>query len=64
MRIDEDGAMSVDEGAMSVQEGATRVGERRMRVEHASKIGACLWFDDQAEEAADFYVTVFSARRA
>jgi predicted 3-demethylubiquinone-9 3-methyltransferase (glyoxalase superfamily) len=35
-----------------------------MRVEHASKIGPCLWFDDQAEEAADFYVTVFSARRA
>ena len=35
-----------------------------MRVEHVSKIAPCLWFDDQAEEAADFYVTVFSARRA
>jgi predicted 3-demethylubiquinone-9 3-methyltransferase (glyoxalase superfamily) len=23
------------------------------------KIGPCLWFDDQAEEAADFYVSVF-----
>jgi predicted 3-demethylubiquinone-9 3-methyltransferase (glyoxalase superfamily) len=35
-----------------------------MRVEHVSKIGPCLWFDDRAEEAADFYVSVFSARRA
>jgi predicted 3-demethylubiquinone-9 3-methyltransferase (glyoxalase superfamily) len=35
-----------------------------MRVEHLSKIGPCLWFDDRAEEAADFYVSVFSARRA
>ena len=30
-----------------------------MRVEHVSKIGLCLWFDDRAEEAADFYVSVF-----
>jgi predicted 3-demethylubiquinone-9 3-methyltransferase (glyoxalase superfamily) len=35
-----------------------------VRVEHVSKIGPCLWFDDRAEEAADFYVSVFSARRA
>jgi predicted 3-demethylubiquinone-9 3-methyltransferase (glyoxalase superfamily) len=35
-----------------------------MRVEHVSKIAPCLWFDDQAEQAADFYVTAFSARRA
>ena len=35
-----------------------------MRVEHVSKIGPCLWFDDRAEDAADFYVSVFSARRA
>ncbi len=26
-----------------------------------SKIKPCLWFDDQAEEAASFYVSVFSA---
>ena len=35
-----------------------------MRIEHASKIGPCLWFDDQAEDAANFYVSAFSARRA
>lgn len=64
MRIDEEGTMRVDEGAVSVQEGAIRVEERPMRVEHVSKIGSCLWFDDQAEQAADFYVKVFSARRA
>lgn len=27
------------------------------------KITTFLWFDDQAEEAAEFYVTVFRARR-
>lgn len=27
------------------------------------KIGPCLWFDDQAEEAADFYVSVFENSR-
>jgi predicted 3-demethylubiquinone-9 3-methyltransferase (glyoxalase superfamily) len=26
------------------------------------KISPCLWFDNQAEEAANFYVSVFSAR--
>ena len=25
----------------------------------AEKITTCLWFDNQAEEAADFYVSVF-----
>ena len=25
----------------------------------AEKITTCLWFDNQAEEAADFYVAVF-----
>ena len=35
-----------------------------MRIEHASKIGPCLWFDNQAEDAANFYVSAFSARRA
>jgi len=35
-----------------------------MRIEHASKIAPCLWFDDQAEEAANRYVSVFSTRRA
>ena len=64
MRVEEEGTMRVDEGAMSVEEGAIRVEERAMRVEHVSKIGPCLWFDDQAEQAADFYVKVFSARRA
>jgi predicted 3-demethylubiquinone-9 3-methyltransferase (glyoxalase superfamily) len=28
------------------------------------KITPCLWFDDKAEEAANFYVSVFSAVRA
>jgi predicted 3-demethylubiquinone-9 3-methyltransferase (glyoxalase superfamily) len=27
------------------------------------KITPFLWFDDKAEEAASFYVSVFSARR-
>ena len=27
------------------------------------KIGPCLWFDDQAEEAANFYVSVFRNSR-
>ena len=27
------------------------------------KISPFLWFDDQAEDAANFYVSVFSARR-
>ena len=35
-----------------------------MGVDHVSKIEPCLWFDDRAEEAANFYVSVFSARRA
>ena len=35
-----------------------------MGVDHVSKIEPCLWLDDQAEEAANFYVSVFSARRA
>lgn len=35
-----------------------------MEIQHVSKIEPCLWFDDQAEEAANHYVSVFSARRA
>jgi predicted 3-demethylubiquinone-9 3-methyltransferase (glyoxalase superfamily) len=35
-----------------------------MRIEHASKIAPCLWLDDRAEEAANFYVSTFSTRRA
>ena len=35
-----------------------------MGVDHVSKIEPCLWLDDQAEEAANFYVSVFSARRS
>jgi predicted 3-demethylubiquinone-9 3-methyltransferase (glyoxalase superfamily) len=35
-----------------------------MGVDHVSKIEPCLWLDDRAEEAANFYVSVFSARRA
>jgi predicted 3-demethylubiquinone-9 3-methyltransferase (glyoxalase superfamily) len=35
-----------------------------MRIEHASKIAPCLWFDNQAEDAANFYVSAFSGRRA
>jgi predicted 3-demethylubiquinone-9 3-methyltransferase (glyoxalase superfamily) len=35
-----------------------------MGADHVSKIEPCLWFDDQAEDAANFYVSVFSARRA
>ena len=27
------------------------------------KMSSCLWFDDQAEEAADFYVSVFDDAR-
>jgi predicted 3-demethylubiquinone-9 3-methyltransferase (glyoxalase superfamily) len=57
-------AMRVEDEAMRVEEGVIRVEEGAPRVEHASKIGPCLWFDAQAEQAADFYVKVFSARRA
>jgi predicted 3-demethylubiquinone-9 3-methyltransferase (glyoxalase superfamily) len=56
--------MGMDEGAIRVEEGAIRIEEPAERAEHVSKIGPCLWFDDQAEPAADFYVKVFSARRA
>ena len=35
-----------------------------MGVDHVSMIEPCLWLDDQAEEGANFYVSVFSARRA
>ena len=28
------------------------------------KITPCLWFDPEAEEAADFYVSVFATRRS
>ncbi len=30
-----------------------------MGVDHVSKIEPCLWFDDQAEEAAKFYTAIF-----
>lgn len=30
-----------------------------MTTENENKISACLWFDDQAEEAANFYVSIF-----
>jgi len=30
---------------------------------HAQRIAPCLWFDDQAEEAAKFYVSVFENSR-
>lgn len=45
---------------------ATGEGEKgeAMGIDHVSKIEPCLWFDDQAEQAANFYVSVFSARRA
>jgi predicted 3-demethylubiquinone-9 3-methyltransferase (glyoxalase superfamily) len=36
-------------------------GRKRMRV--TSKIAPCLWFDHQAEEAANFYVSVFKNSR-
>jgi len=29
---------------------------------HMQEITPCLWFDDRAEEAANFYVSVFSVR--
>jgi predicted 3-demethylubiquinone-9 3-methyltransferase (glyoxalase superfamily) len=34
-----------------------------MRIEHASKIGPCLWFDSQAEDAAKFYTSIFPDSR-
>ena len=32
-------------------------------MQSSQRIGVCLWFDDQAEQAADFYVSVFKNAR-
>lgn len=59
--------LCADRGIRSSRNGSGPVGDRTRRSQEMDismqKITACLWFDNQAEEAAEYYVSVFDNAR-